>query len=96
MKILNYRGVDVHIGHSRADGAQGEYVQFKDGGCYIPVSGGAPVRDMISAQGDFYIFVSGGLAVRDKDKAWVRIYKNDPTQDYFEGYIDALIEMGNV
>ena len=46
--------------------------------------------------GGFYILVSGGLAVRDLDKAWVRIYKTVPTTEYFEGYIDALIEMGNI
>tara|TARA_R110001592_G_scaffold246478_1_gene508350 strand:+ start:98 stop:286 length:189 start_codon:yes stop_codon:yes gene_type:complete len=45
---------------------------------------------------DFYILVSGGVALRDLDKAWVRIYKTVPTTEYFEGYIDALIEMGNI
>lgn len=46
--------------------------------------------------GDFYILINGGVAVRDLDKAWVRIYKTSPTTEYFEGYIDALIEMGNI
>ena len=45
---------------------------------------------------DFYILVSGGLALRDLDKAWVRIYTTTPSKEYFEGYIDALIEMGNI
>jgi hypothetical protein len=45
----------------------------------------------------FYILVSGGDAVRDTtEKQWVRIYTTTPSKEYFEGYIDALIEMGNI